>query len=139
MPVTRIAADLGLNDNDTVQYLNILIHDGVIHAEIDAPVAGSSSVIRFLHDAESGMGVTSEARLHQKLLVQANRIRSLDKHVAEADYRLAVTKEYAEYERKARKTKQDQKEAGEVGEGNDMSLLPPGQGDDDESMMVDAS
>jgi len=139
MPVARIAGDLRMNDNDTVHYLNTLIHDGVLHAEIDAPVAGSSSVIRFLHDAENGMDVSSEARLHQKLLAQANRIRSLDKHVAEADYRLAVTKEYAEYERKARKAKQEQKEAGETGEGNDMSLLPPGQGDDDESMLVDAS
>lgn len=141
MPVSKIAQDLGgMTDNEAERYLSTLINEGFLRAEIEAPTAGRSSVVRFLHDAEQGMDVVSEAKLHTRLLSQANRIRTLDKHVAEADYRLAVTKEYAEYERKARKAKQEQKEAGEAGEGNDDSPLPPGAGsDDEESMMVDAS
>jgi len=140
MPISKIAHELGLTDNEAELYLNTLISNGFLLAEIEAPTAGRSSIVRFLHEAEQGMDVVSEAKLHQQLLSQANRLKILDKHVAEADYRLAVTKEYAEHERRARKAKQEQNEAGEAGERNDTPPLPAGPGsDDDESMMLDGS
>lgn len=135
MPITKVAADFGCTNAEAEQYVNSLISEGLLDAGIEAPQANQPSVVRFAHSADN-FSVASEERLRQELVEQAERIKALNRHLMEADHRLAMTREYATHEIRDRKSKAEQKTEGGL-EAMDMMGVPTQLSDDEESMMTD--
>jgi COP9 signalosome complex subunit 3 len=138
--IRELATKSGLGQDDkAAQFINSMVQDGLFKAEIDAPVGDKPSVVRFIQ-SNGTLDVAEEKQLKVELLAQAARIKVLDSHVAEADHRLALTKEYAEHVRKVRAAKQEQKDAGvdDSGDVMDISAIAPMElGSEDESEMID--
>ena len=138
--ITELARQLGLGQDDkAAQFISSLVQEELLKAEIEAPIGDKPAVVRFIQENET-LDVLAEERLRIELLAQAAKIKVLDSHVAEANHRLALTKEYAEHVRKVRVAKQEQKDAGtdDTGEVMDISAIAPMElGSDDESEMID--
>lgn len=138
--ITVLAAYLGLGqDEKATHFINSMVQEGLLKAEIEAPIGNQPSIVRFIQE-NGALDVLAEEQLRVELLAQAARIKVLDSHVAEADHRLALTKEYAEHVRKVRAAKQEQKETGvdDTGDVMDISAIAPMDlGSDDESEMID--
>ena len=138
--ITELARQAGLGQDDqATRFISSLVQEGLLKAEIEGPIGDKPAVVRFIQD-NGTLDVAAEDRLSFDLLSQASRIKVLDSHVAEADHRLALTKEYAEHVRKVRAAKQEQKENG-VDDGGDVmdisAIAPMELGSEDESEMID--
>jgi COP9 signalosome complex subunit 3 len=138
LPTTKLAADFGYTVPETEKYISDLIAERFLPAEIEAPTGDKSSIVRFTQPTSS-LDVASEERLRDQLLSQSRRIQALDVYVAEADHRLAVTKEYADHVRRARKEKADREQHGQGENKQDvtdlMGVAHPS--DEEEGMIVD--
>jgi len=138
--ITELARQAGLGQDDqAVRFITSLVQEGLLKAEIEGPMGDKPAVVRFVQD-NGTLDVAAEERLRFELLSQASKIKVLNSHVAEADHRLALTKEYAEHVRKVRAAKQEQKEVG-VDDGGDVmdisAIAPIDLDSEDESEMID--
>ncbi|KAF1949316.1 hypothetical protein CC80DRAFT_429572 [Byssothecium circinans] len=129
IPVSNIATSVGGNVDDTTAFVETLIRDGFLNARLernDKPEVGA--VLRFSHNPTQGPLAKSEKQQQQALLEQTQRTNALAEQVKDADFRLSITKEYAEYVRR-----QNKKASGGSADAMDMG----GWGDEDEDMMSD--
>jgi COP9 signalosome complex subunit 3 len=137
MPTTKLASELNQSVAEAEQYISDLVAEGLLPAEIEAPSGDKPSIVRFTQPTSS-LDVASEVLLREQLESQAKRIQALDIYVDEADHRLAVSKEYAEYVRHARKTKATRAEnGGSMQDVDDFAGHPMLPLDEEEDMVVD--
>ncbi|KNG50610.1 checkpoint protein kinase [Stemphylium lycopersici] len=104
IPVSNIAAHLGATTDEIAQYIDTLIKDGQLNAclqETDKSNAGV--VLRFYLDPTQGPLAKSEKQQQQALFQQTLRTNMLAEQVKDADYRMTLTKEYIENQKRLNK------------------------------------
>jgi len=138
MPVTTLSSKLGMPPAETETYLNSLISDGLLNANVERSLdPGQPTILKFSHNMTSGPLAKTEDQRRQVVIAQTNRIKELTDYVNEADRRLSLTKEYVDYVRRFRRNREDRVDAEE--EPMDLSYAPAAQSgeDDDENVMAD--
>lgn len=95
IPVLNIANHVGSDVDEIAQYLNKLIQDGHLNAQLEQNDR-VGAVLRFYLDPTKGPLAKSEKEQQQALFVQTERTNVLAKQVKDADYRMTLTKEYIE-------------------------------------------
>jgi COP9 signalosome complex subunit 3 len=104
IPVSNIASNVGADANEIAQYVDTLIKDGHLNArleETDKP--GVGVVLRFYLDPAQGPLAKSERQQQQALFEQTLRTNRLAEQVKDADYRLTLTKEFIENQKRLNK------------------------------------
>lgn len=96
LPVTRVADQIGLSANDTMQLLQNMIQAGYLKASISN--GGSASVMRFHSTDASSTSIAAK-----DLEAQTERIQDLVTFIRDADRRLQLSKEYVEHQRRMKK------------------------------------
>lgn len=98
IPVSNIANNVGATPDEIAQYLDTLIKDGFLNARLEhSDKANAGVVLRFYLDPTEGPLAKSEKQQQQALFEQTLRTNILAEQVKDADYRLTLTKEYAEH------------------------------------------
>jgi COP9 signalosome complex subunit 3 len=129
IPVSNIARNVGGSADETAQYLEALIKDGLLNARLeqtDKPETGI--VLRFYLDPTQGPLAKSEKQQQQALFEQTLRTNALADQVKDADYRLTLTKEFIE------NLKRQSKRQGASGDAMDTAW---DDGVEEEDIMVD--
>jgi len=130
--VDRVAVHLSLSSQATLQLLTSMIQDGHLNATIEDRSAngitdGKAAVIlRFLSTSsaqKSGDGSTVDNAIE----AQVEKIKALSAFVKEADRRLAVTKEWADYVKRSKKADPG---AAAFEDPMEMSWDPPAEDED---------
>jgi COP9 signalosome complex subunit 3 len=104
IPVSHIARNLGASADEIAQYLDTLIKDGSLNAGLEqADKSNAGIVLRFYLDPSQGPLAKTETQQQQALFEQTLRTNILAEHVKEADYRLTLTKEYIENQKRMTK------------------------------------
>lgn len=125
--MSKISADLGRNVEEIVDYVEELIRDGHINAQLErsnTPVSGA--VLRFFLDPTQGPLAKVEKQQQQALLEQTQRMNRLIEQVKSADNRLNLTKEFVDH------LKAQERKAANKGEEDVMDL----DFEDDENIMA---
>ncbi|ORY13308.1 hypothetical protein BCR34DRAFT_481226 [Clohesyomyces aquaticus] len=98
IPVSNISSSLGGNVDELTGYLEKLIADGHLNAQIERPSQPDDGVVlRFFLDPTQGPLAKTELQQQKALLEQTQRTNVLAGQVKSADYRLSLTKEYVEH------------------------------------------
>lgn len=125
LPVTRVADQIGLNPNQTMEILQKMIERGYLKASISN--AGSDPVLRFHSTEASSPPITS-----QDLEAQTQRIQSLVTFIRDADRRLQLSKEYVEHQKRMKKAGGPD---GDIADAMDLTwdqpAIPMDDGDED--------
>jgi len=142
LPVDRVATHLSLPPQATSTLLTQMIRDGHVNATITHPSASTSTtnghppspILRFQAQKTS----QSDSEVDRQLQSQVRRIQELSAYLKEADRKVSITKEYADWIRRSKKT-----DHGTAAFEDPMDLTwgpSAGRGDaDDEDMMADLS
>jgi COP9 signalosome complex subunit 3 len=97
IPVSNIANNLDGSPEEVAQYLETLIKDGHLNARLEQSDKGDAgTVLRFFLDPAQGPLAKTEKQQQQALFEQTLRTNMLAEQVKDADYRLTLTKEYAD-------------------------------------------
>jgi len=133
--VDRVAIHLSLSSQATVQLLTTMIQDGHLNATIQdrstsATTNGNASVILRFHSTSSTQRSGGSSTIDNAIETQVEKIKALSAFVKEADRRLAVTKEYADYVKRSKKADPG---AAAFEDPMEMSWDPPA---DDEDLMA---
>lgn len=104
IPVSNIVNNLGGSVEELADYLEALIRDGHLNAELQRGKRPDLGVVlRFFQDPTQGPLAKTEKQQHQALLEQTQRTNILAEQVKSADYRLGLTKEYIEHFKRQQK------------------------------------
>ncbi|KAF1945779.1 hypothetical protein EJ02DRAFT_473705 [Clathrospora elynae] len=104
IPVSNMANNVGANTEEIAQYLDTLIKDGHLNARLEQTDKSSvGEVLRFYLDPTQGPLAKSEKQQQQALFEQTLRTNTLAEQVKDADYRLTLTKEYVENQKRLNK------------------------------------
>lgn len=133
LPLEQVATSIGLEANETAEYLRRLIGDGNLNARLDQPDNGGH-VLHFAKDGVAPGPDKSELELKDELVSQTHRIAQLEQDIQEADYALSMSKSYIDSVRRWRNRKGGPGPAGE----DSSELFPQGMDSDDEDVMADA-
>jgi COP9 signalosome complex subunit 3 len=97
IPVSNIANNLGGSPEEVAQYLETLIKDGHLNACLEqSDKSDAGTVLRFFLDPAQGPLAKTEKQQQQALFEQTLRTNILAEQVKDVDYRLTLTKEYAD-------------------------------------------
>jgi COP9 signalosome complex subunit 3 len=130
IPVANIARNVGRSGDQVAQYVETLIAEGRLNAGLEqSDKCETGPVLRFYLDPSQGPLAKSEKQQQQALFEQTLRTNALAEQVKDADYRLTLTKEYAE------NMKRQNKRAGPAGDAMD-TAWDDGV-DAEEDLMVD--
>ncbi|KAF2173895.1 hypothetical protein M409DRAFT_62123 [Zasmidium cellare ATCC 36951] len=125
LPVTRVADQIGLSANDTMQLLQSMIQMGYLKASISS---GSDAVLCFHSTDTSSTSIAAK-----DLEDQTERIQNLVTFIRDADRRLQLSKEYVEHQKRMKKAGGPD---GDIADAMDLSWDPPVSLDDgDEDIM----
>ena len=136
IPVSKIVDVLGGSVEELTAYLETLIASGHLNARIERPSdkPDIGVVLRFFLDPTQGPQAKTEKQQQEALFQQTARTNILAEQVKSADYKLSLTKEYAEHVKRANKKAQQQAS----GEAMDTSWGDDGMGGvDEEDIMGD--
>jgi COP9 signalosome complex subunit 3 len=104
IPVSNIASSVGAEANEIAQYIDSLIKDGHLNARLEETDKSNAGVVlRFYLDPAQGPLAKSEKQQQQALFEQTLRTNMLAEQVKDADYRLTLTKEYVENQKRLNK------------------------------------
>ncbi|KAL6157139.1 hypothetical protein ACJQWK_07073 [Exserohilum turcicum] len=104
MPVSNIASHLGVTRDEMARYIEGLIKDGQLNARLEEKdKSGGGMVLRFYLDPRQGPLGKSEKQQQQALFGQTLRTNRLAEQVKDADYRMTLTKEYIENQKRLNK------------------------------------
>lgn len=103
LPTSRVASHLGFSSEETLHILTEMIRANHLNASI-TPSSSGDAVLRFHHTSP-----TSSSTIAQDvaLSAQTRRIEDLVAFVRDADRRLQLTKEYAEWARRQKRSGPD--------------------------------
>ena len=108
--IDRVAVHLSLSPQTTLQLLTTMIQDNHLSAKIeDRSASGTTNgdaslVLRFTSNSATVQVSNNGATLDTAIEAQVEKIQALSAFVKEADRRLAITKEYADYVRRVKKS-----------------------------------
>jgi COP9 signalosome complex subunit 3 len=95
---------LGANTAEIAQYVDTLIKDGHLNARLEETDKSNAGVVlRFYLDPTQGPLAKSEKQQQQALFEQTLRTNMLAEQVKDADYRLVLTKEFIENQKRLNK------------------------------------
>jgi COP9 signalosome complex subunit 3 len=98
IPIANISNNLGGTVEELTDYLEVLIKQGHLNAQIERPdKSGLGVVLRFYLDPSQGPQAKTEKQQQQGLFEQTQRTNTLAEQVKSADYRLSLTKEYVDH------------------------------------------
>jgi COP9 signalosome complex subunit 3 len=104
IPVSNIASNLSGSPGEVAQYLETLIKDGHLNARLEhSEKANAGTVLRFFLDPAQGPLAKTEKQQQQALFEQTSRTNLLAEQVKNADYRLTLTKEYVDNQKRLSK------------------------------------
>ncbi|KAF1834309.1 hypothetical protein BDW02DRAFT_342711 [Decorospora gaudefroyi] len=104
IPVSNIANHLGAPADQIGQYIETLIREGHLNARLEETDKSNAGVVlRFYLDPTQGPLAKSEKQQQQALFEQTLRTNTLAEQVKDADYRLTLTKEYMENQKRLNK------------------------------------
>ncbi|KAI4942033.1 hypothetical protein J4E91_010420 [Alternaria rosae] len=104
IPVSNIAHHLGAPADEIARYIDTLIKDGHLNARLEeTDKANAGIVLRFFLDPTQGPLAKSEKQQQQALFEQTRRTNILADQVKDADYRMTLTKEYVENQKRLNK------------------------------------
>ncbi|KAF2724050.1 hypothetical protein K431DRAFT_282319 [Polychaeton citri CBS 116435] len=106
LPISRVAAHLGFDQNFASNFLTDIIHAGQLNASITSGSSAGDSVLRFnlkQSAATLPLSTSSQHGDEADLEAQNARIEMLVTYIRDADRRLQLTREYSEYAKKAKK------------------------------------
>ncbi|CAA9957178.1 hypothetical protein CFE70_000753 [Pyrenophora teres f. teres 0-1] len=103
IPVSNIASHLGATTEEMALYVESLIKDGHLNARLERDKSNVGVVLRFYLDPTQGPLAKSEKQQQQALFEQTMRTNRLAEQVKDADYRLTLTKEYIENQKRVTK------------------------------------
>lgn len=104
LPVSNISAILGSSEDELLRYLEAMIQDGTLNAQIDRTSKPELGVVlRFFLDTTQGPLAKSEKQQRQALYDQTFRTKTLADQVKNADYLLSVSKEHVDHVRRQSK------------------------------------
>ena len=104
IPVSNIANHLGAPADEIARYIDTLIKDGHLNARLEeTDKSNAGIVLRFFLDPTQGPLAKSEKQQQQALFEQTRRTNMLAEQVKDADYRLMLTKEYVENQKRLNK------------------------------------
>jgi COP9 signalosome complex subunit 3 len=104
IPVSNIANSLGGSADEVAQYLDTLIKGGYLNAQLEQGAKSSAgTVLRFFLDPSQGPLAKTEKQQQQALFEQTVRTNTLAEQVKDADYRLTLTKEFIENQKRQNK------------------------------------
>ncbi|RYN25725.1 hypothetical protein AA0113_g5090 [Alternaria arborescens] len=104
IPVSNIASHLGASADEIAGYIDTLIKDGHLNARLEeTDKSNAGIVLRFFLDPTQGPLAKSEKQQQQALFEQTRRTNMLAEQVKDADYRLTLTKEYVENQKRLSK------------------------------------
>jgi COP9 signalosome complex subunit 3 len=95
---------LGASADEIAGYIDTLIKDGHLNARLEeTDKSNAGIVLRFFLDPTQGPLAKSEKQQQQALFEQTRRTNMLAEQVKDADYRLTLTKEYVENQKRLSK------------------------------------
>jgi COP9 signalosome complex subunit 3 len=104
IPVSNIANNLGGSPEEVAQYLDTLIKGGYLNAQLEQGAkSNAGTVLRFFLDPSQGPLAKTEKQQQQALFEQTLRTNMLAEQVKDADYRLTLTKEFIENQKRQNK------------------------------------
>lgn len=95
---------MGASADEIARYIDTLIKDGHLNARLEeTDKSNAGIVLRFFLDPTQGPLAKSEKQQQQALFEQTRRTNMLAEQVKDADYRLTLTKEYVENQKRLSK------------------------------------
>ena len=95
---------MGASEDEIAGYIDTLIKDGHLNARLEeTDKSNAGIVLRFFLDPTQGPLAKSEKQQQQALFEQTRRTNMLAEQVKDADYRLTLTKEYVENQKRLSK------------------------------------
>lgn len=138
LPVEELTRALSktvvLEPSAALKYVQQLIETGELKAEIIQSSTGGLGTVRF---NQSQTVQKTEQQISQELVLKAQELKILLKHVTDYDHQLEVSKDYLDWLLKAKKSRDADKKAGQNGAQTKPMGFPPGPTDMDEDMMDD--
>lgn len=102
--MSNIARQLGATGEEMSQYIEGLIRDGQLNGRLEESDKSEAGVVlRFYLEAKQGPLAKNEKEQQQALFAQTVRTNKLAEQVKDADYRMTLSKEYIENQKRVNK------------------------------------